>query len=135
VQAAVEELERAAATASTDAQTALAELTQHLGALLAVGRDLGSPTALSADDGARFVAQMRAVDVAATHLTELAPEQVGRAVRAVMRHLIDSTYLLPEQPERDWDHEQVRLNELLAATEQVLGSVAVADPGLAPPRR
>jgi hypothetical protein len=60
-----------------------------------------------------FVVAMKQVSAEAESVTRGAPAEVSRAVRTLMRFLIDTTYLSVREPNPDWGSQAARLDLLL----------------------
>jgi hypothetical protein len=113
-----------ASDASNRSATLLATLREAGVRLLANGRLLDEGEAHAVP----FVEAMRDIEVAASELKARAPDVVATKIVALMRHLIDSTYVVTESTAPDWDVEEVALNSQFDALTSALTEAFVDAP-------
>jgi hypothetical protein len=126
------EFESMVEEASGNAYAVLGRLVGAVGRLLATGCRLTTGDFGDLVVGKRFVAEMRAIDEAATELKEITPESVATQVTKLMRHLIDSTYVVTNTATPNWSIEERTLNDLLSALTSKLDAVAIQPLGGSP---
>lgn len=104
--------------AKSNASKALQGLTKEIASLVSLGRLFSAGQ--RDEDASAFGSAMRQVDSEAELLKNSTPTEVGRAVRKLMHFLVDSTYVVVQDVNPDWDSQAARLDSLLAKIREQL---------------